>query len=115
MSEHCPRCGAYPLEPTCRDCGHPNFREREWYEMMLVRKVGDEIGYGRTMQLCEQLWREILGPLAGGEFGLHCCVGSLVQCPGCKPGAPCDWCCGSSRVTKRVAQAIINSEGKTHE
>lgn len=27
-------------------------------EKELVRAIGDQIGYGRTMQLCEEIWRE---------------------------------------------------------
>lgn len=82
------------------------------HERSQVRAIGEAIGYGRTMQLCEQLWREKLTPhgMAGGEHATYCCASMLVSCPGCaearERGDHCDWCCGAGRVTKRVAEAI---------
>lgn len=77
-----------------------------------VRKICEQIGYGRTMQLCEQLWREKLSETGheGGEHSTGPCVSMLVPCPcptfGLDANGHCDWCCGSMRVTKRVLQAI---------
>jgi hypothetical protein len=78
-----------------------------------VKLLAKRIGYGRTMQLCEKLWRESLDlqGLAGGELSTGCCVTFLVPCPGCAParakGDNCYWCCGAQRVTKQVSKAII--------
>lgn len=88
-------------------------------EESAVRELGDRIGYGRAMQLCEELWSKKLeaqGLPAGGAHAHYCCAAFLVPCPCCVParqkdedcacGSSCDWCCGACRVTKRVAQAI---------
>lgn len=94
-------------------------------EESLVRTVGDQIGYGRTMQLCEQLWRETLKKdgLEGGEHSAlvvtGCCVTFLVPCPGKAHRKKrdehehCDWCCGAGRVTEKVAWAISRLEPPT--
>jgi len=91
-----------------------NAREEE-----LVRKLGEDIGYGRTMQLCEKLWNDKLaraGMKRGGEHAVYCCAIFLVPCPGCAPARrrdeSCGWCCGAGRVTKRVAKAIRLAERK---
>jgi hypothetical protein len=65
-----------------------------------VRALGERIGYGRVMQLCEQIWTstDVRGAISRGP-----CVGLLVPC-GCSNGC-CDWCEGSGRVTKRVRAA----------
>jgi hypothetical protein len=78
--------------------------EKDAAEEKAVRELGDRIGYGRMMQLAEQIWRT----LPYGDKGAHSvgpCVGLLVPCP--HPDGPnCDWCCGSGRVTKRVLAAM---------
>ena len=91
-------------------------------EETAVRELGDRVGYGRIMQLCEQIWSEKLQKqgLEGGEHThLHMsgpCAGFMVPCPGEQheedhPDHPhCDWCCGSHRVTQRVAQAITGEK-----
>lgn len=81
-----------------------------------VAFLADSIGYGRTMQLCEQLWREKLAPQGheGGEHSVGCCAVFLVPCP-CvtREGGSCDWCCGSGRVTKKVLEAMSeNADGE---
>ena len=87
---------------------------REEQEEDLVREVGRSIGYGRTMQLCEQLWREDLVAVhnlpPGGEHSVGPCAALLRPCP-CPvktrgESAHCDWCCGTGRVTERVLRAI---------
>lgn len=79
-----------------------NTEERE-----LVRRIGNRIGYGRTMQLCEELWREEMEKMGhpGSERTLGTCARFLVACP-CDDVVQCDWCCGSGRVTERVARAM---------
>lgn len=44
-----------------------------------VRQLGQHIGYGRTMQLCEQLWRRM--DQKGMELSVGPCAGMLVACP----------------------------------
>ena len=76
-------------------------------EEQAVEALAGRIGYGRTMQLCEKLWRAKLATdgLEGGEHSTGPCVSFLVPCP-CK-GERCDWCCGANRVTQPVAQAMV--------
>src|SRR5437016_4138605 len=82
--------------------------------------LGTRIGYGRTMQLCEQLWGESEradGLPAGGSHSVYCCVAFLVPCPGRAhqdgQGHKCDWCCGAGRVTRKVAEAVARLEPTT--
>ena len=82
----------------------------ETTERDAVSKLGEAIGYGRTMQLCEELWNESLKSKYGISGGAHStgpCTALLVPC-GC--AGNCDWCCGSGRVTKRVAKAKGNKK-----
>lgn len=81
-------------------------------ETAQVRAMGERFGYGRVMQLCEEIWGEKEGD-RGGQHTVGPCAAMLVPCPGVQhaedhPDFPhCDWCCGSHRVTQRVAQAIF--------
>ena len=80
-------------------------------EEELVQKLGRQIGYGRIMQLCEQLWAKDLKDkynIEGGEKTSGPCAGLLVPCP-CN-GNSCDWCCGTHRVTKRVRKAMLKEK-----
>ena len=86
-------------------------------EEELVRSVGERIGYGLTMRLCEKLWGEYLeelGSPASGAHATYCCVAFLVPCPGCEiardQGMNCDWCCGAGRVTEKVRDAILSTD-----
>lgn len=79
-------------------------------EEAAVLALGKAFGYGRVMQLCEQLWSEMPLVPKGGALSVGPCVGMLVTCP-CPEKARgetehCDWCCGTRRVTKRVFQAM---------
>jgi hypothetical protein len=77
-----------------------------------VRQLGDLIGYGRMMQLAEQLWRKKLKPqgISGGEHTVGPCAALMVKCPhpenGRDENGHCDWCCGSGRVTRKVLAAM---------
>lgn len=74
-----------------------------------VRQLCDAIGYGRTMQLAEQLWRKKLSlqGLAGCEHTVGPCAALMVPCPHPEgKGGNCDWCCGSGRVTKKVFETM---------
>ena len=75
----------------------------------LVRALGDRIGYGRTMQLAEELWRERLprdGLPVGGELTVGPCAAALVPCVCEREDRHlCAWCCGTGRVTRRVRRA----------
>lgn len=89
-------------------------------EERLVQEVGEKIGYGRTMQLCERLWGEKLegsGLPKGGAHAVYCCGVFLVPCPGVahrnSQGPSCDWCCGAGRVTDKVAWAMSRLEPAT--
>lgn len=84
-------------------------------EVTAVRELGERFGYGQVMQLCEQIWKEKEGTRGGELIHLHLtgpCASMMVRCPGPQhqeshPDYPhCDWCCGSHRVTKKVAEAI---------
>jgi len=86
-------------------------------ERRLVLNLGRRIGFGNMMQLAEALWGDELEAKdlpRGGAHSRGCCVGFLAPCPGCAPGErACDWCCGSGRVTERVAKAIRDA-GEDH-
>ncbi len=74
----------------------------------LVRQLGDQVGYGFVMHMCEKIWEE---KSPGAAKSVGCCTLFLVPCPGCKLAADrgdrhCDWCCGSHRVTEKVAKLI---------
>jgi hypothetical protein len=76
-------------------------------EKSAVRALGEAIGYGRVMQLAEEIWgaKDAQGALTVGAR-----LASLVPCPhpgsGRDANGHCDWCCGSGRVTERVLRAI---------
>lgn len=83
----------------------PEEREEE-----AVRQIGNAIGYGRVMQLCEKIWNKLQ---PGGAHSTGPCVALLVPCPH-EPGqraSDCDWCCGSGRITGRVLKALRSSRG----
>lgn len=82
------------------------------WETVLVRAVGERIGYGRTMQLAEELWGQTLaehGYPTGGQHTTGPCAALMVPC-GCD--GDCDWCCGTMRVTKRVKRAKDEAGGR---
>lgn len=69
-----------------------------------VRELGDLIGYGRMMQLAEQIWEK---KMPGAAHSTGPCTSMLVPCPHLErdENLHCKWCCGSGRVTKRVLEA----------
>lgn len=77
-----------------------------------VRALAENIGYGRIMELAEQLWRKKLAAqgLEGGQLTTGPCASFMVPCPhppiGRDENGHCEWCCGAGRVTKRVFKAI---------
>lgn len=89
-------------------------------EEAAVAQIGDAIGYGRLMQAAETVWRRRAAEqgIQGSEHTVGPCAASMVPC-GCRArGAQkrhpqwftlghCDWCCGSGRVTRRVALAMV--------
>lgn len=89
----------------------------ETFETESVRTLGEQIGYGRVMHLCEKLWGEYLKDqgLPNREFSVGCRAELLVPCPGLahKRDAHCDWCCDSGRVTQKVAWAMSRLEPPT--
>ena len=48
-------------------------------EKAAVKALGEQIGYGRTMQLCEELWREAYP--GGREHTTGPCAAFMVPCP----------------------------------
>jgi hypothetical protein len=81
-----------------------------------VEKLGDDIGYGNIMQLCEEIWsrKAAAEGIPGSAHSRGPCVFFLVPCP-CPSPVKCDWCCGNGRVTKRVSEAMksIKTEAET--
>ena len=79
----------------------------DYEEENAVRQLGDLIGYGRVMQLCVQIWNH---KTPGGAHSVGPCTSQLVPCPHPEDGRDanghCDWCCGSGRITRKVATAI---------
>jgi len=78
-----------------------------------VRELGANIGYGNMMDLAEQCWREMFEARGEPTSGVHTCgpsAGNMVPCLCNETGDDsCDWCCGTGRVTKRVAEAMRES------
>lgn len=83
-------------------------------EETAVRDLGNSIGYGRLMQLAEQIWKAvaIAGGVPGSEHTTGPCAVFMVPCqcrelkkPQLDSNGHCDWCCGAGRVTERVRQA----------
>lgn len=83
-------------------------------EKAIVRELGDRMGYGRIMQLCEEIWREkaFAQGIGGNEHTIGPCGFFMVPCP--HPikdeSGHCDICCGSGRVTKGVLAAVQENE-----
>lgn len=86
--------------------------ERPCREEERVAELGKDIGYGRIMQLCEQLWGRAIsrrGVPSGGEHTVGPCATFMVPCqcvvdgdPELDPSGHCEWCCGVKRVTEHV-------------
>jgi hypothetical protein len=74
-----------------------------------VRALGNRIGYGRLMQLAEDIWHEKARAdnIPGSELTVGTAGAFLVPCPHPEPDANghCAWCCGVGRITQRVRQA----------
>ncbi len=80
-------------------------------EEEVISNLGDSIGYGRVMQLCEKLWGDKLeenGLPRGGACSTGACVSQLVPCKHevKDDNGHCEICCGSGRVTKWVSEFV---------
>ena len=79
-------------------------------EENMVRALGGSIGYGRIMQLAEQLWREKITPDGheGAEHTTGPCALFMVPCPHpvLDDNGHCEVCCGCGRITKWVASNL---------
>lgn len=85
-------------------------------EKQAVAVLGEQIGFGRMMQLAEQIWGELNAARGypGAQHTTGPCASMLTPCPHLEDENPewrdenghCDWCCGAGRVTKRVARAM---------
>lgn len=73
-------------------------------EIPVVTAIGDAIGYGRLMQLAEQIWKGKEGD-RGGEHTVGPCGAFMVPCEHWikNDRGHCELCCGAGRVTKGVA------------
>lgn len=85
-------------------------------ERPLARALGEQIGFGRMMQLGQELWREYLEKehgCAGGEFAMGPCQIFMVKCPHTikDKNGHCDICCGSGQITKGVLE-LLKKVGK---
>jgi len=79
-----------------------------------VRKLGDQIGYGRMMHLAEAMWREkqlASGGTAGAEFTVGPCATYMRKCPHPfrNQRGNCQVCCESGRITEWVAKVFAAS------
>lgn len=86
-------------------------QRRDAMEKEQVRVLGEQIGYGRMMQLAQLLWHEKLhqsGEPVGGEHVVGPCAALTVPC-GCS--CSCDWCEGAGWITKKVAEVRRQLEG----
>ncbi len=81
-----------------------------------VSALCEDIGYGRTMQLAEQLWRQKLMPdgMEGGEHTTGPCALFMVPCPHpvLDDNGHCEVCCGCGRITKWVAAHLCSTPTK---
>lgn len=91
--------------------------QRDKLEKEVTKILGDDIGYGRMMQLAQELWKENLErenpSLVGGEFAYGPCVAMTVSCE-CErtdENPHCDWCCGSGWLTEKVKEIKDNLGG----
>ena len=85
-------------------------------EKQAVAMLGEQIGFGRMMQLAEQIWGEMSAArgIPGSQHTTGPCASQMVPCPHLTDeneawrdaNGHCDWCCGAGRVTKRVAKAM---------
>jgi len=84
-------------------------QERCPQDIPVVRDLGNRIGYGHLMHLASAVWGAKLGAdgHSGKQFAVGCGVAFMVpcQCQETPPEDHCDWCCGTGRVTIRVAEA----------
>lgn len=83
------------------------FKKIDRDEEVLVRILGESIGYGRIMQLAEEIWKKKENG-RGGEHTVGPCGAFMVPCPHPKndDNGHCDICCGSGRITKGVAKLL---------
>ena len=79
----------------------------------IVKKLGDEIGYGRLMQLTEEMWRE-KAEFKGSELAVGACVSFMVICDHSikDDNGHCKLCCGAGRVTKGVKDLADELRGR---
>lgn len=80
-----------------------------------VKNLGERMGYGRLMQLSQELWSrtqaedEYASHMAGSELITGPCAAMAVLC-GCRyetESVSCDWCCGAGWLTRKVRELQI--------
>lgn len=83
-------------------------------EVIEVVRLCELFGYGRVMQIANQEWQRKLVKCGhkdgGGAHSVGCCEAFLVKC--CDSPTNCDWCCGSGKITKKVAEVKTQLENK---
>lgn len=81
-------------------------------DILKVRKLGTQIGYGNIMGLASQLWgKEVMG----GEFVVGPCKALTVPCV-CKDyqlEGHCEWCNGCGWLTEAVRKLIDEKGNKS--
>ena len=93
------------------------WKVRDAVDEQAIRTLGDQIGYGRIMQLANKVWREkaINQGTPGSEFVYGPCAAMVVPCPHPESGKDenghCDWCCGAGWVTEKVYKVMMQLEG----
>lgn len=79
-----------------------------------VRRLGDEIGYGRLMQLAEEIWREVAVAQGtpGSEHTIGPCAVFMVACPHAVKdrNGHCEICCGAGRITRWVKDNLAGKK-----
>jgi hypothetical protein len=110
-------CGVCHHGKLYADCAHcltrranPGLDSLAECERDAVRRLGEQIGYGRTMQLCEELWNEHEPKGHGHSVGPCLALLTPCACVESEPGpASCNWCCGTGRVTQhvRILQGLL--------
>jgi|HubBroStandDraft_4_1064222.scaffolds.fasta_scaffold66118_4 hypothetical protein len=77
-------------------------------EELLVRDLGKRIGFGRIMQLCEQLWKESHNEngFYGSELTVGPCAAFMVKCEHLEvdDNGHCNLCYGGERIPKRLTE-----------
>jgi hypothetical protein len=70
-----------------------------------VKRLGENIGFGRMMSLASSIWEESVGL---GSFAVGPCLAFTLPC-GCDRGKECSICCGTNWKTVGTAELQIEN------